>query len=75
LSEALNLCSGLLIIGFYFESWSTGVILPIGAPDPRPMLWQFDETYNRVEGKWRYLWLIADYEGRFVDFRLTARRK
>ena len=38
------------------------------------MMWHVDETYIRVSGKWRYLWRIVDEHGRFVDFRLTARR-
>ncbi|WP_299657002.1 DDE-type integrase/transposase/recombinase [uncultured Jannaschia sp.] len=33
-----------------------------------------DETYVRVGGKWRYLWRAVDQNGRFIDFRLTARR-
>jgi len=41
---------------------------------PRSMMWHVDETYIRVSGKWRYLWRIVDEHGRFVDFRLTARR-
>jgi len=41
---------------------------------PRTMMWHVDETYIRVSGKWRYLWRIVDEQGRFVDFRLTARR-
>jgi len=33
-----------------------------------------DETYIRVDGKWRYLWRAIDANGQMVDFRLTARR-
>ena len=33
-----------------------------------------DETYIRVDGKWRYLWRAMDANGQMVDFRLTARR-
>ncbi len=33
-----------------------------------------DETYVRVGGKWRYLWLAVDQKGQFIDFRLTAKR-
>lgn len=33
-----------------------------------------DETYIRVDGKWRYLWRAVDQEGQFIDFRLTVRR-
>ena len=40
----------------------------------RTMGWHVDETYIRVSGKWRYLWRIVDKRGRFVDFRLTAKR-
>lgn len=35
--------------------------------------WHVDETYIRVEGKWRYLWRAIDANGQLVDFRLTAR--
>lgn len=41
---------------------------------PRTMCWHVDENYIRVGGKWRYLWRIVDQRGRFVDFRLTAKR-
>lgn len=40
----------------------------------RSMYWHVDETYIRVAGKWRYLWRIVDEHGRFVEFRLTAKR-
>ncbi|MEP5729890.1 MAG: DDE-type integrase/transposase/recombinase [Sulfitobacter sp.] len=33
-----------------------------------------DETYIRVDDKWRYLWRAVDANGQMVDFRLTARR-
>jgi IS6 family transposase len=36
--------------------------------------WHVDETYIRVDGKWRYLWRAVDANGQMVDFRLTARR-
>ena len=36
--------------------------------------WHVDETYVRVNGKWRYLWRAIDANGQLVDFRLTARR-
>jgi len=38
------------------------------------MYWPVAETYIRVTGKWRYLWRIVDERGRFVEFRLTAKR-
>ncbi len=41
---------------------------------PRSMYWHVDETYIRVSGKWRYLWRIVDEKGRYVDFRLSAKR-
>jgi IS6 family transposase len=41
---------------------------------PRSMLWHVEQTYIRVSSKWRYLWRIEDQNGRFVDFRLTAKR-
>lgn len=36
--------------------------------------WHVDETYIRVNGKWRYLWRAIDSNGQMIDFRLTARR-
>ena len=36
--------------------------------------WHADETYLRIDGKWRYLWRAMDTNGQMVDFRLTARR-
>lgn len=36
--------------------------------------WHVDETYIRVNGKWRYLWRAIDANGQLVDFRLTVRR-
>ena len=40
----------------------------------RGLDWHVDETYVRVEGKWRYLWRAVDQHGRLIDFRLTERR-
>ena len=36
--------------------------------------WHVDETDVRVGGKWRHLRRAVDQAGRFIDFRLTARR-
>lgn len=36
--------------------------------------WHVDETYIRVDDKWRYLWRAIDANGEMVDFRLTAQR-
>ncbi|MDO6732390.1 IS6 family transposase [Marinovum sp. 2_MG-2023] len=36
--------------------------------------WHVDETYIRVDGKWRYPWRAVDANGQMIDFRLTARR-
>ena len=40
----------------------------------RGLNWHVDETYIRVGGKWHYLWRAVDQNGKFIDFRLTARR-
>lgn len=36
--------------------------------------WRFDETYCRVNGKWKYLYRAVDNEGYTIDFLLTAKR-
>jgi len=40
----------------------------------RGLQWHVDETYLRVNGKWRYLWRAVDQNGKLIDFRLTVRR-
>jgi IS6 family transposase len=40
----------------------------------RGLDWHVDETYLRVNGRWRYLWRAVDQHGQLIDFRLTARR-
>nr|WP_239480012.1 transposase [Actibacterium sp. 188UL27-1] len=46
----------------------------VWAGDPEARLWHVDETYVRVNGRWRYLWRAVDQRGQLIDFRLTARR-
>lgn len=36
--------------------------------------WRMDETYIKVAGQWRYLYLAVDKRGYTADFLLTARR-
>jgi transposase-like protein len=36
--------------------------------------WRVDETYIKVNGKWKYLYRAVDKEGNTVDFLLTAKR-
>jgi transposase, IS6 family len=36
--------------------------------------WHVDETYVRVDGRWRYLYRAVDGSGQTVDFLLSARR-
>jgi transposase-like protein len=36
--------------------------------------WRMDETYIKVAGKWKYLYLVVDKSGDTVDFLLTAKR-
>jgi len=36
--------------------------------------WRMDETYIKVKGQWKYLYLAVDREGQTVDFLLTAKR-
>ena len=36
--------------------------------------WRMDETYIKVNGKWKYLYRAVDEDGDTIDFLLTARR-
>jgi transposase-like protein len=36
--------------------------------------WRMDETYIRVNGKWRYLYRAVDRDGNTIDFLLRAHR-
>ncbi len=36
--------------------------------------WRVDETYIKVNGKWKYLYRAVDTEGNTLDFMLSARR-
>jgi transposase, IS6 family len=36
--------------------------------------WRVDETYVRIDGKWKYLWRAIDNQGRLIDFMLWDRR-
>ena len=36
--------------------------------------WLMDETYIKVRGQWKYLYLAVDKDGDTVDFLLTAKR-
>ena len=36
--------------------------------------WRMDETYVKVNGKWKYLYRAVDKEGKTIDFLLTAKR-
>ena len=36
--------------------------------------WKVDETYIKVNGKWKYLYRAVDSEGNTLDFMLSARR-
>jgi transposase, IS6 family len=36
--------------------------------------WRVDETYIKVQGKWKYLYRAIDSEGNTIDFLLTANR-
>ena len=37
--------------------------------------WRMDETYVKVQGKWRYLYRAVDKQGRTVNFLLTKTRR
>jgi putative transposase len=36
--------------------------------------WRMDETYIKVQGKWKYLYRAVDKEGDTIDFLLRAKR-
>ena len=36
--------------------------------------WRADETYIKVNGKWKYLYRAVDKDGNTIDFLLTAKR-
>ncbi|WP_242043492.1 IS6 family transposase [Leptolyngbya sp. FACHB-671] len=36
--------------------------------------WRTDETYIKIKGKWKYLYLAVDSEGNALDFMLSAKR-
>ena len=36
--------------------------------------WRMEETYVKVNGKWKYLYRAVDKEGKTIDFLLTAKR-
>ena len=36
--------------------------------------WRLDETYIKVNGKWKYYYRAVDRQGNTIDFLLTARR-
>lgn len=36
--------------------------------------WRMDETYIKINGQWRYLYLAVDKDGNTVDFLLRAHR-
>lgn len=36
--------------------------------------WRMDETYVKVNGKWKYLYRAVDKEGNTIDFLLRAKR-
>ena len=36
--------------------------------------WKVDETYIKVQGKWKYLYRAVDSQGNTLDFMLSARR-
>lgn len=36
--------------------------------------WRIDETYIRVQGKWKYLYRAVDSTGKTLDFLLSAKR-
>jgi transposase, IS6 family len=36
--------------------------------------WRVDETYIKVQGKWKYLYRAIDSEGKTIDFLLSANR-
>ena len=36
--------------------------------------WRVDETYIKVQGRWKYLYRAVDSDGNTLDFLLTAKR-
>jgi len=36
--------------------------------------WRMDETYIKVNGQWKYLYLAVDKDGATIEFLLTAKR-
>ncbi len=36
--------------------------------------WRVDETYVKVNGKWKYLYRAVDSDGNTLDFMLSAKR-
>jgi putative transposase len=36
--------------------------------------WRMDETYIKVQGKWKYLYRAVDKQGNTIDFLLTSKR-
>ena len=42
--------------------------------NPVGCCWRTDETYNKVEGVWKYLYRGIDKQGKTIDFLLTAKR-
>ena len=36
--------------------------------------WRLDETYLKVNGKWKYYYRAVDKQGNTIDFLLTAKR-
>lgn len=38
-------------------------------------MWRMDETYVKVQGKWRYLYRAVDKKGNTIDFLLTKTRR
>ena len=36
--------------------------------------WRMDETYIKVNGKWKYFYRAVDKEGNMIDYLLTAKR-
>lgn len=41
---------------------------------PVGISWRMDETYIKVQGKWKYLYRAVDKEGDTIDFLLRAKR-
>jgi transposase-like protein len=41
---------------------------------PVGVSWRMDETYIKVNGKWKYLYRAVDKAGKTIDFLLTAKR-